>query len=146
MRFVLTTPQALVLDVTEVTEVRAEDASGKFGLRAGHADFLTVLTISVLTWKDTSGAEHNVALRHGVLRVSDGDLVSVAAREAVASGELEELETAVLARFRAAEQEESLTRVSTERLHLATMRALHRYLGTRTGEAPMAEPEQAGAP
>ncbi|WP_146010305.1 F0F1 ATP synthase subunit epsilon [Acidimangrovimonas sediminis] len=133
MRLVITTPRALVLDAPGVGAVRAEDESGSFGILPGHADFLTVLTVSVLTWTDAAGAANNVALRRGVLRVAGGDTVSVAAREAVAGGTLEELETAVLARFRAVEREETAQRVSTERLHLATMRALHRYLGAQSG-------------
>ena len=82
MRLVVTTPGALVLDVPDVAAVRAEDTSGGFGILPGHTDFLTVLPVSVLTWIDGARAEHNVALRRGVLRVSDGALVSVAAREA----------------------------------------------------------------
>lgn len=133
MRLVVTTPRALVLEAGDVAAVRAEDESGSFGVLPGHADFLTVLPVSVLSWIDSAGAAHNVALRRGVLRVSGGATVFVAAREAVAGGALEELETAVLERFRAAEREEASARVATERLHLATMRALHRYLGARSG-------------
>jgi F-type H+-transporting ATPase subunit epsilon len=146
MRLVVTTPGALVLDVPDVAAVRAEDTSGGFGILPGHADFLTVLPVSVLTWIDGARAEHNVALRRGVLRVSDGALVSVAAREAVAGGTLEELQTAVMDRFRAAEQEEATARVSTERLHLATMRVLHRYLGAQAGRTPAPAPEEGGGP
>lgn len=144
MRLVVTTPRALVLDADDVAQVRAEDDSGRFGLLPGHADFLTVLPVSVLTWFDKAGAEHNVALRRGVLRVSDGGTVSVAAREAVAGGKLEELETAVLARFRAKEEEEAAARVSTERLHLATMRVLQRYLGAGSGYGRRGAPDQGG--
>jgi F-type H+-transporting ATPase subunit epsilon len=144
MRLVVTTPRALVLDAEDVAQVRAEDDSGGFGLLPGHADFLTVLPISVLTWLDREGAEHNVALRRGVLRISNGGTVSVAAREAVASDSLEELETAVLDRFRAAEKEEAAARVSTERLHLATMRVLQRYLGAGSGYGRPGAPDEGG--
>lgn len=133
MRLVVTTPRALVLDAPDMARLRAEDDTGGFGILPGHADFLTVLPVSVLSWIDAGGGEHNVALRHGVLRVSGGDTVSVAAREAVAVGALEELEAAVLDRFRAAERDEVAARISTERLHLATMRVLHRYLGAGSG-------------
>ncbi len=145
MRLIVTTPRALVLDADAVASLRAEDVTGGFGILPGHADFLTALPVSVLTWIDFDGREHNLALRRGVLRVSGGDKVSVAAREAVAGGTLEELETAVLEKFRAAEREEAAARVSTERLHLATMRALQRYLGANSGYGSRPAPDQDGA-
>ncbi|MBI1219538.1 MAG: F0F1 ATP synthase subunit epsilon [Rhodobacteraceae bacterium] len=137
MRLVVTTPLALVLDAPDAARILAEDASGGFGILPGHADFLTVLPVSVLTWFDRAGTEHNVALRRGVLRVAGGQTVSVAAREAVAGNALEDLEGAVLDRFRAAERDEATARVSTERLNLATMRSLQRYLGTAAGYGRM---------
>jgi F-type H+-transporting ATPase subunit epsilon len=144
MRLVVTTPLALVLDAPDAARIQAEDMSGSFGILPGHADFLTVLPVSVLTWFDTSGTEHNVALRRGVLRVAGGQTVSIAAREAVAADALADLEGAVMDRFRAAERDEATARVSTERLHLATMRSLQRYLGSAAGYGRMPG-EDAGA-
>lgn len=144
MRLIVTTPLALVLDAPDAARVVAEDSSGSFGILPGHADFLTVLPVSVLTWYDTRGAEHNVALRRGVLRVAGGKTVSVAAREAVAADALADLEGAVLDRFRAAERDEATVRVSTERLHLATMRSLQRYLGTASGYGRAPSPDDGG--
>ena len=66
---------------------------------AGHADFLTVLAMSVVTWRDATGNEHHVAVRGGVLMVRDGDTVEVATREAVGEETLDRLEAAVLRRF-----------------------------------------------
>ena len=46
----VTTPLAVTVDETGVTSIRAEDASGGFGILPGHADFLTVLDASVVRW------------------------------------------------------------------------------------------------
>lgn len=144
MRLVVTTPLALVLDASDAARVQAEDTSGGFGILPGHADFLTVLPVSVLTWFDTHGAEHNVALRRAVLRVSGGQTVSVAAREAVAADALADLKGAVLDRFRTAERDETAVRISTERLHLATMRSLQHYLGSASGYGRAPSPDDGG--
>ena len=83
MRLLVTTPVSVVIDADDVAHVRAEDETGAFGVLPGHADFITVLAISVITWRDQAGVEHHVAVRGGVLTVRDGDLVEVATREAV---------------------------------------------------------------
>ena len=50
MRLLITTPTAVVIDEQDVVAVRAEDESGSFGILNGHADFLTALTVSVVSW------------------------------------------------------------------------------------------------
>ena len=50
MRLLITTPTAVVLDDPDVVGVRAEDESGSFGILSGHADFLTALTVSMVSW------------------------------------------------------------------------------------------------
>jgi len=128
MRLLITTPLELVLDVEGVTRIRAGDDSGSFGILPGHADFLTVLAVSVLSWTGADGEERHAALRGGILRVTGGAQVSVAAREAVCAGSLEDLGEAVLERFRIEEKSDEEARISTARLHLATMRQMQRYL------------------
>ena len=49
MRLLITTPTALVIDDHDVVAVRAEDESGGFGILSGHGDFLTALTVSVVS-------------------------------------------------------------------------------------------------
>ena len=78
MKLEITTPFATVLLTDEAVHVRAEDFSGAFGILPGHEDFLTVLTVSVLTWRDGRGREHYVALRGGMLSVQSGGSVSIA--------------------------------------------------------------------
>jgi F0F1-type ATP synthase epsilon subunit len=47
MRLTVSTPLAVVVDADDVAHLRAEDETGAFGIMPDHADFLTVLTISV---------------------------------------------------------------------------------------------------
>lgn len=128
MRLVVTTPTAVVADVEAVAHVRAEDETGAFGIAPGHADFLTSLPVSVLTWRDASGTESFALVRGGVLSVRGGDLVEVAARGAYRREDLPSLgETAIRELERAAE-EENVSQISDTRLHLATMRQIERVL------------------
>ena len=96
MRLVITTPVAVVADLEDIRHVRAEDDTGAFGILPRHTNFLTALTISVVSWRDSAGAEGHVAVRGGVLRVTNGDLVEIATREAVSGDDLETLENEVV--------------------------------------------------
>lgn len=136
MRLVVTTPTQVVVDSSDVAHLRAEDETGAFGIMPRHADFLTVLSVSVMTWQDTSGDEHHVAVRGGVLTVRDGMLIEIATRDALGGTTLEKLGSAVLERFRADAAAETESRVSATRLHLATIRQLQRYAQSRHGPAP----------
>ncbi|MGB8273809.1 MAG: F0F1 ATP synthase subunit epsilon [Alphaproteobacteria bacterium] len=128
MRLVIATPLAVVVDTPDVAHVRAEDDTGSFGILEHHADFLTVLAISVLSWRDGSSVEHYAAVRGGVLSVTGGRTVRVATREAVAGTDLQELETAVLARFREEVGAEQMARTGAARLQIAAIREICRYL------------------
>ncbi len=135
MRLVITTPSAVVVDSNDVTALRAEDASGSFGVLEGHTEFLTVLSVCILHWRQRDGAERHCALRGGVLTVSGGRTVTVATRDAVSSEDLQHLEDAVLIRFRAAAEEESDARAAAAQLELAAIRRIIRHL--RPGGASM---------
>jgi F-type H+-transporting ATPase subunit epsilon len=76
----------------------------------GHADFLTALAVSVVTWRDQHGVEHYVAVRGGMLEVRDGEAIIVATREAVLSDDLHHLETEVLAAFHRRLEEDQAAR------------------------------------
>ena len=136
MRFLVTTPIAVIVDTEKVSHVRAEDETGAFGILPGHADFITALTVSVITWRDDRNKEHHVAVRGGVLTVCNGDLVEVATREAVSEDTLQELGEAVLERFRSDAFAEEDSRVSTVRLHLAAIRQVQRFLESGRQNAP----------
>ena len=136
MRLGITTPFATVLRTDEAVHIRAEDASGAFGILQRHADFLTVLSVSVLTWQDMRGGEHYVALRGGMLLVRDGGSVSIATPEAVAGEDLHSLETDVLARFQRHVDEERAARTAAQRLQLAAIRQIMRLLRPEPAHAP----------
>ncbi len=127
MRLVVATPTSTELDAQGVLHVRAEDESGAFGVLPGHADFVTALPVSVVSWRDARGDEHHVAVRGGVLTVAGGE-VGIAARQAICEDDLEELERKVRDRFRSAEEEERSARAGTSRLHLAAIRQIRRVL------------------
>jgi len=128
MKLVVSTPLEIVVEDDDVAHVRAEDASGAFGILRGHADFLTALSVSVLSWRDLRGRERHVALRGGVLEVRDGERVEVASREAVAGDDLRRLQDEVLRRFRSRQETEQSARSDAQRLYLAAIRQIYSYL------------------
>ncbi len=128
MKLTVTTPLAIVIDTDDVVHLRAEDTSGAFGILPHHADFLTALPASVVTWRDSGGAEHHVAVRGGMLEVSGGARIAVATRKAIPGDDLHHLETEVLATFRRELEEEKAARTDAQRLHLAAIRRISRLL------------------
>lgn len=128
MRLHVVTPLSVVVD-EDAESLRAEDASGSFGIRPGHAPFLTALTVSILSWK-TAGRERFCALRGGVLTVTGGNRVAVATREAVPGDDLATLDSEVLARFQSEADEERVEHVETMRVQLQAIRRLISRLRT----------------
>lgn len=135
MRLTVITPLAIAADCDSVAHVRAEDDTGAFGILPGHADFLTALSVSVVTWRDQESVEHHIAVRGGVLEVRQGKIVSIATREAISGDDLRWLETEVLGRFRGRIDEEQQSRTDAQKLYLAAIRQIYHLL----------RPEQAGA-
>jgi F-type H+-transporting ATPase subunit epsilon len=128
MRLVVTTPSGIVVDVAVVRHVRAEDDTGAFGLLSHHADLLTVLAISVVTWRDEDDREHHVAVRGGVLTMTGGARIEIATREAECGDDLETLERVVVARYRAYVEASAAASSETARLEGAMVRQVLRYL------------------
>ena len=128
MRFLITTPMAVVVDDPDVVAVRAEDESGSFGILHGHADFLTALTVSVVSWHHADDRKRFCAVRHGVLSVTNGREVAVATREAIPSDNLNHLEQVVLTRFRDALEAERIARTESLQLQMKAIRQIVRYL------------------
>jgi F-type H+-transporting ATPase subunit epsilon len=124
VRLLITDPTSVVADYADVASVRAEDESGGFGILPGHADLLTVLTVSVVSWRHVDGRVGYCAVRRGVLRVAGGTQVAVATREAELGTDLEALEASVLARFRAVAEAERTGRVAAVRLHAQAIRRI----------------------
>lgn len=138
MKLVVSTPTTVAVEQDDVRHVRAEDRTGAFGIAPGHTNFLTVLRISVLIWRDAQGSEHYVAVRGGVLRVSNGSLVEVATREAVPGTDLARLRAEVLAQMTRNFEAEQSARFGALKLERAVIRRLSRYLRPTT--QPFAPP------
>ena len=136
MRLTVSTPLAVIADSEGVAHVRAEDETGAFGILPGHADFLTSLSLSVVSWRDLKGHEHHLAVRGGMLEVRDGNLITIATREAIAGDDLKWLQTEVLTTFRRRTDEEKKSRTDAQRLYLAAIRQICRYLRPRSGAGP----------
>jgi F-type H+-transporting ATPase subunit epsilon len=133
MKLRITMPTAVVADLDDVVHLRAEDASGAFGILARHADFLTVLAISVVSWRRAGAAEGYCAVRGGVLTMSGGERIAIATREAVLGDDLVQLEAEVLKAFRDKTAEEQSARAGSARLQLAALRRVFDYLRPERG-------------
>ena len=134
MRLVITTPTTIVVNADKVSYVRAEDSTGAFGIEPGHADFLTVLTVGVLIWREVSGREHLAALRGGVLHVHEGQSVDIATREIAVGNDLKELREVVIARMIQNAETEQAARLGALGLQHAAIQRIYRYL--RPNEPP----------
>jgi len=91
MQLIVTTPTRVIVD-EPVRSVQAEDASGRFGIEPGHEHFLTTTVPGILMYRPSTGVDR------GALRVTP-DRVQLATRQAVASGDLDELERVVEQQF-----------------------------------------------
>ena len=129
MKLQITTPLSVVVEEDGVLTLRAEDASGGFGIQPGHAAFLTCLEIGVVNWQGTSGARRFCAVHGGVLSVNAAHDVAIATREAVASDDIATLDAAVLAKYRADADTERRERVDSTRLQLEAIRRIVGRLG-----------------
>jgi F-type H+-transporting ATPase subunit epsilon len=135
MKLTIVTPLAVVVETDDVEHLRAEDETGTFGILPGHADFLSALAVSVVTWRDDAGRAHHVAVRGGMLEVRGGKEISIATPEAVPGDDLRRLEADVLARFHREVAEEQAARTDAQRLYLAAIRQIERLL--RPGAPPV---------
>lgn len=136
MNLMVTTPTAVVAEVDGILHIRAEDRTGAFGIAPGHADFVTLLTVSVVSWTAERGKEGFVLVRGGVLTVQGGQHVEIAARDAYREEDLADLGDRALAELRKADEAEDVTRTVDTRLHLATMRQVERVLRAGRPDAP----------
>ncbi|MCG5078748.1 F0F1 ATP synthase subunit epsilon [Paraburkholderia tagetis] len=128
LELTIATPLDMVVNHAAARSLRAEDASGSFGIRPGHADFITMLAPSVVRWVAPDGARRFCAVDGGVMTVTGGCVVAIACREAIAGDALEWLEREV-ARVRAAQLDaERRVRVESVRLHAQAVRQMLRYL------------------
>jgi F-type H+-transporting ATPase subunit epsilon len=120
MRLRIVTPLEVVVD-TDVDSLRAEDASGSFGILPGHAPFVTALALSIVSW-ETAGVARYCAVRGGVLTVQ-GD-THIATREAVVGDALATLDRDVLAQFQADAEAERSEHVESVQLQMNAIRRM----------------------
>jgi F-type H+-transporting ATPase subunit epsilon len=128
MRLRIITPLSVVIDEDGVLALRADDATGSFGILPRHADFLTSLAICVVSWESSNGMRHYCAVRRGVLSVDGGHDIAIATREAVPGDNLVTLDQTVLARFRADIETQRTEHVESTRLQLHAIRQIMSHL------------------
>ncbi len=128
MRLLITTPTAIVVDESNVSSIRAEDDSGSFGILKGHADLLTALNISIVSWHAADNRVRYCAVRRGVLSVAGGAEVAIATRDAIAGDDLDRLEEIVLDEFRKRSEAERASRTESLQLQMKAIRQIVRYL------------------
>jgi F-type H+-transporting ATPase subunit epsilon len=128
LHLTITTPAVVLVDSDDVVSMRAEDASGSFGVLPSHADLLTMLTPSVVRWRTVAGRTGFCAVKGGVLTVSQGRRVAIACREGIVDDSLQTLEEKV--RNVRAQQTEAdrRARVAQVQLHARAVRQLVKYL------------------
>lgn len=135
MRLVITTPLNLVADIDDVVHLRAEDETGSFGILDHHAEFLTALAVSVVSWRRASGREEHCAVRGGVLSVS-GDMVAVATRQAILGDDLNHLADKVVAELKRNAEQEEAAWVHSAGMRLRVLRELSRSTATPDSAQP----------
>lgn len=126
LHLVLSSLGQVIVDARGVLSLRAEDASGGFGLWPGHADFLTVLGVGVVSWKDRGERWHHCAVRRGVMTLTHGTELNIATREAIPGDDLDQLENEVLAQLIQRQQVEDDSRRQVRQLEVRTLRELVR--------------------
>jgi len=128
LHLTIATPLNVLVQADEVIALRAEDESGGFGIRPGHADLLTVLVPCVVRWRTSAGATHFCAVDGGVFRVTLGSQISIACHEAILGESLESLEPRVREVRASQKDADRRARVEDLRLHAHTVRQLLKYL------------------
>ncbi|MGP1628768.1 MAG: hypothetical protein ACTS5V_02410 [Giesbergeria sp.] len=124
IHLVLSSLGAVLVDAEGVRSVRAQDATGSFGLWPGHEDLLAVLSVGILSWRDTQGAWHYCALRSGVLTLRRGCDLQIASREAVLGDDPAQLESTVLEQLRQRQQTEDHARRESHQIEVQLLRQL----------------------
>jgi F-type H+-transporting ATPase subunit epsilon len=131
MHLLLSSLGTVIVDETGVRSLRAEDASGGFGLWPGHADFLTVLGVSVVSWLDRNHQWHHCAVRRGVMTLRRGVELEIGTREAIPGDDLDRLEHEVLSQLTQRQDAEDEVRRQVRQLEVRTLRELVRPAGIR---------------
>ena len=135
MKLTITSPFGIIVDNEDILSLRAEDATGSFGILPLHADFMTILGISVLSWQDVQKKTFYCAVNNGIFAVARKGNISIATREAVIGDDLADLKQRVLGEFSIASDLESKTRLTQERFQSEAIRRIQDYLHQEDGFA-----------
>jgi F-type H+-transporting ATPase subunit epsilon len=108
-----------------VVSLQAADASGRFGLRTGHEDFLTVLVPCVVRYEPEAGAERFAAVDGGVLLLERGG-ISIATRDAIIADRIDQVADAAAAMLAARREKEQAARSGFAELEITLLRELRK--------------------
>jgi len=136
VRLIITTPVAVAVEVDDVVHVRAEDETGAFGILEHHDDFLTALSVSVVSWRRVTGVQTHCAVRGGVLSVSGGHQVAIATRQAIVGDDLQQLADKVVAELKRCAEQEEAAWTHSARMRLRVLRELSRSTAAGDGARP----------
>jgi len=108
-----------------VVSLQAADASGRFGLRTGHEDFLTVLVPCVVRYEPEASAERFAAVDGGVLLLERGR-ISIATRDAIVAERIDQVADAAAAMLAARREKEQAARSGFAELETTLLRELRK--------------------
>ncbi len=114
-----------VLVQERVVSLEAADASGRFGLRTGHEDFLTVLVPCVVRYRLEPGTERFAAVDGGVLLLERGR-ITVVTRDAVVAERIDQVADAAAAMLAARREREQVARSGFAELETTLLRELRK--------------------
>lgn len=117
-------PDRVILE-RRVVSVQAADASGRFGVRPGHEDFLTILVPCVFRLGGEDGRESYAAVDGGVFLL-EGGRISVATRDAVVADRLDEVADQAAAMLEARRAKEQAARAGFAELEASLLRELRK--------------------
>jgi F-type H+-transporting ATPase subunit epsilon len=117
-------PDRMLLE-DRVVSLQAADASGRFGLRTGHEDFMTVLVPCVVRYQVETGAERFAAVDGGVLLLERGR-ISIATRDAVVAERIEQVADAAAAMLASRREKEQAARSGFAELETTLLRELRK--------------------
>jgi F-type H+-transporting ATPase subunit epsilon len=129
---VISTPSRVLVETGDVCSLRASDASGSFGIKPGHADFLTAIPASVIQWRESDGDWRYCVVRGGVLSISNGKRIAIACRMGILGKDLANLEAEVRQAGEAQTDSDRRVRVDQTRLHAQAVRQLVKNLVPRS--------------
>lgn len=105
----------------EVLKLTAEAQNGHFCLLPRHIDFVAALVPGLLSYEDSEGKEHFLAVDEGTL-VKCGPEVLVSTRTAARNGDLGQLRNVVEEQFQVLDERERMARSATARLEAGLVR------------------------